>query len=555
MSKGILMRVAGLALAALAGAVGASGGGAVTSIALQQVTVGLERPVHVTNAGDGSNRLFVVEKEGRIRIIQNNQLLPTPFLDIESKVEDSGNEQGLLSVAFHPGYETNRRFFVYYTAQQSDEIIIAEYMASAGNPNVAGTTERVLLRVPHPTFENHNGGLLKFGPDGYLYAGIGDGGSGGDPMENGQNLETLLGKLLRIDVDGDQPYEIPPDNPFAATNGRDEIYAYGLRNPWRYSFDRSTGVLWAGDVGQNQYEEIDIIEKGGNYGWDVMEGFHCFEPSSGCDMSGLEMPIFEYSHDGSNGVPGGCSITGGYVYRGAAIPSLRGIYVFADYCTGAGSLFGIRQGETTATVFATGPSPGPVTSFGEDEAGELYVLIDSVFGGNGGVYKVVLRQGACDLGCTDDVTVTDDDGNGSEVVTYALPTTSGTCGDVTCIPAPGSTFAVGATTVECTSATGTGSCSFTVQVNGDATLSVQSVDPSSSPRRTTLTVTIAGSGFVNGATVSFGKKIKVQSVTVVSPSEITAEIKVKKAKRGARDVTVTNPGGDTASCTGCFTVQ
>ena len=557
MPKGITIRAAGLALAVAASVAGVSGGGGgtVTTIGLQQITVGLERPVHVTNAADGTGRLFVVEKEGRIRVVQNGQLLPTAFLDIESKVEDSGNEQGLLSVAFHRSFETNRRFFVYYTSRESDDIVIAEYTASAGNPNVANTAERVILRIPHPTFENHNGGLLKFGPDGLLYAVVGDGGSGGDPMENGQNVETLLGKLLRIDVDGDEPYEVPADNPFVGRNGRDEIYAYGFRNPWRYSFDRATGALWAGDVGQNIYEEVDVVEKGGNYGWDVMEGFHCFEPSTGCDTTGLELPVFEYSHNGSNGVSGGCSITGGYVYRGPTLGSLRGVYVFADYCTGAGSLFAIRQGETTATTIATGSNPGPVTSFGEDESGELYLLTDSVFGGNGALYKIVVRPGSCAVGCSENLTVADDDGDGFEAVAFEAPTSTGTCGTVTCEPASGSAFAVGTTAVTCTSSTGGGTCSFAITVTGEATLSVQSVAPSSSPRKTTLTVTISGTGFAPGATVSFGKKIQVLSVTVDSPSQITAEIKVKKAKRGARDVTVTNPDGASASCTGCFTIQ
>ena len=498
-------------------------------------------------------RIRISTSGGTIRVIRDGRVLGTPFLDISDRVT-TGGESGLLSMAFARDYASSRRFFVYYTARESDDIVIAEYAASAGNPNVASTAERVVMRIPHPTFENHNGGLLKFGPDTFLYAGIGDGGSGGDPMENGQNLETLLGKVLRIDVDGDQPYAVPANNPFVGVAGRDEIWAYGFRNPWRYSFDRSTGALWAGDVGQNQYEEVDVVERGGNYGWDVMEGFHCFEPATGCNTSGLELPVFEYSHDGSNGVPGGCSITGGYVYRGSAIPSLEGVYVFADYCTGAGSLFGIRQGDGDATVFATGGS-GPVTSFGEDESGELYLLVDSVFGGNGGVYKLVLQQGACDLGCAQDVTATDEDGDGSEAVTFALPTTSGSCGEVICAPASGSAFPVGTTTVTCTSETGGGSCSFTVQVSGEGALAVTSVAPASSPRKARLTVTISGSGFADGATVSFGPKIKVRSVTVVSPNEITADIKVKKATRGARDVTVTNPGGGTATCAGCFTVQ
>lgn len=522
--------------------------------------MGLARPVYLTHAGDGSGRLFVVEKPGRIRIIANGDLLAAPFLDILGKVDSSGNEQGLLSVAFHPDFSNNRRFFVYYTSNASDEIIVAEYKASAANPNVAEASERVLLRVPHPTFENHNGGLLKFGPDGYLYIGIGDGGGAGDPGPppgNGQNTNVLLGKILRIDVDSGNPYGIPADNPFASgANGKREIYAYGFRNPWRYSFDRETGKLWCGDVGQNRYEEVDVVTRGGNFGWNVMEGFHCYNPSSGCNTAGLVQPIYEYDHGGSNGVPpGACSITGGYVYRGTRIPSLVGVYVFADYCLGSAALYGIREGDSMATPLPTDVESEPITSFGEDEEGELYVVTDSSFGGRGGIYRIVRPAGSCDLGCSPDVTVEDVDGDGSEVVTYDAPTMGGDCGTVACDPPSGSSFAVGTTTVTCTSSAGDGQCSFAVTVEGEGGLSVRSVDPPSSPRKTTLTVQILGSGFDPAARVSFGKKIKVKSTTVVSPTRIDATIKVKKAKRGPRDVTVTNPGGVEATCAGCFTVE
>src|SRR5262245_4940866 len=228
------------------------------TLALDSIVTGLSLPVFVTHAGDGSNRLFVVEQAGRIRIFQNGSLLSTPFLDIQSRVT-SGGEKGLLGLAFHPDYRNNRRFFLNYTNNRPTlKTIIAEYQTSASNANVAQTTERVLLQIDQP-FENHNGGQLLFGPDGYLYIGMGDGGSGGDPQNNAQNLDSLLGKMLRIDVDGNQPYAIPPTNPFVNRSGADEVWAFGLRNPWRFSFDRLTGRLFAGDVGQDRREEVDII--------------------------------------------------------------------------------------------------------------------------------------------------------------------------------------------------------------------------------------------------------------------------------------------------------
>lgn len=527
-------------------------------VELELVALGLERPVQVTNAADGTNRLFMVEKKGRIIISQNGQVLATPFLDIEARVQDNSNEQGLLSVAFHPQYETNRRFYVFYTGLTPTDggLVIAEYQAMAGNPNVASTTERRIIEIPHALGNNHNGGLLKFGPDGYLYAATGDGGSANDPDENGQDIDELLGKILRFDVNGAQPYAVPADNPFVGVAGRDEIYAYGLRNTWRYSFDRLTGQLWAGDVGQNQYEEVDIITKGGNYGWKVMEGRHCRPPTTGCDTSGKILPVFEYAHDGSNGVPSGCSITGGYVYRGTAIPSLYGKYVFADYCLGVGQLLTLTPDADDAVIMMTGANSEPVVSFGEDETGELYVVTDSVFGGRGAVYRIVLREGACDLRCAGDVTVDDTDADGSEVVTFDAAQPAGECGVVTCDPASGSVFDVGTTNVTCTSTIGGGSCSFNVTVEGAAVLAVTDCTPPSARRKASLTVAVGGTGFLQGATVSFGPKITVKSVTVVSPTRLDVSIKIKKkAARIARDVVVTNPGGESATGIAVFTVE
>jgi len=336
------------------------------TIALDTVISGLSNPVYVTHGGDGSGRLFIVEQAGAILISQNGNLLGTPFLDIHTSVT-SGGEMGLLSVAFHPDYRNNRRFFINYTASRPNlKTVIAEYQASATNPNIADTTEKVILEIDQP-FENHNGGQLQFGPDGYLYIGMGDGGSGGDPMGNGQNKNSLLGKLLRIDVDNGFTYTVPPNNPFVNTVGADEIWAYGLRNPWRFSFDRANGRLFLADVGQNAFEEVDIIERGGNYGWNIMEGAHCFSPSTGCTTTGLLLPINEYDHSL------GIAVTGGYVYRGRQFPDLIGTYLFADF--GSSRIWGLTETNRGTWTRSELLRPGfNISSFGEDEEGEIYVV-------------------------------------------------------------------------------------------------------------------------------------------------------------------------------------
>ncbi len=344
-------------------------------IRLTKVVGGLDNPVYVTHAGDGSDRLFVVEQPGRILIVRDGKVLPVPFLDIRGRT-DFGGERGLLSVAFHPNYNNNGRFFVNYTRGPNLRSIIAEYHVSPSNPDLADPAETFILRIPDP-FGNHNGGLNMFGPDGMLYIGLGDGGSAGDPLNNGQSLDTLWGKVLRIDVDGAAPYTVPPDNPFVGTpNARGEIWAYGLRNPWRFSFDRCTGRLFLADVGQYSWEEVDIITKGGNYGWRIMEGNHCFNPPEGCDPTGLTLPIAEYSHSL------GCSVTGGYVYRGRRNPNLVGRYVFGDYCSGL--IWALTETVPgTWTMNQLLDSSLAISSFGEDERSNLYVVDH-----NGAVYRV-----------------------------------------------------------------------------------------------------------------------------------------------------------------------
>jgi glucose/arabinose dehydrogenase len=345
---------------------GVRAGPTLPSAQLQRVIGDLTQPLYVTHAGDRTGRLFVVEQAGLIRVVRDGRVLPTPFLDIRRKVI-AGGELGLLSVAFHPRYAANGRFFVNYTSQEGRlKTVIAGYRVSRSHADVADPTEQVLLEIPQP-FRNHNGGLNTFGPDGMLYVGMGDGGSAGDPQNNGQRLDTLLGKMLRVDVDGGAPYRVPPDNPFVARAGaRPEIWAYGLRNPWRFSFDRGTGRLFVADVGQNDVEEVNLVERGGNYGWNIMEGSQCYR-SGTCDTAGLRPPIAEYSHTL------GCSVTGGYVYRGARIRGLAGRYLFGDFCSGR--LWVLTEEPNSRWTMATWlPTTLSISSFGEDEAGEIYVV-------------------------------------------------------------------------------------------------------------------------------------------------------------------------------------
>ncbi len=350
------------------------------------ITSGLTSPVAMTNAGDGSGRLFINEQAGTIRIWNGTSLLATPFLDIHTLVSCCV-EQGLLSAAFHPSYASNGFFFVYYTDTSSPNynLVIARYKVSSGDPNLADPTSGVvLLSIPHPTNNNHNGGQLQFGPDGYLYIGTGDGGSGDDPPCNAQNNQVLLGKLLRIDVDQNVStppyYGIPPTNPFAGLgNPQDKIWDKGLRNSWRYSFDRTTGDLYIGDVGQNAWEEIDFEPAGGpggvNYGWKVMEGFHCGGGGTSscpvgtppCNDPSYTLPILEYSHSF------GCSVTGGYVYRGLQFPGLHGYYLYSDYCSGRiwGAARNAAGAWSTNELLMSGLN---VSSFGQDEQARLYVV-------------------------------------------------------------------------------------------------------------------------------------------------------------------------------------
>jgi glucose/arabinose dehydrogenase len=333
----------------------------------------LERPVVMVEIA-GEETFLVALQEGRILAFAAS---PTAagieeVLDQRARTGTDGNEEGLLGLALDPGFAENGFIYVYYTAQEGARRSVVSRMATTGvgtGRRADPASELVIMEIPQP-YANHNGGNMVFGPDGMLYIGLGDGGSAGDPQGNGQDTGTLLGSILRIDVSQsteEEPYRVPADNPLVNVAGaRGEIWAYGLRNPWRFSFDRKTGELWAGDVGQNAIEEIDVIAKGENYGWNVMEGTQCFRPATGCDQEGLELPVAEYDHSG-----GRCSVTGGYVYRGDGNPSLRGHYVFADFCSGEMWAMDAEQRSEVMRIMEGGPV---IASFAEDIDGEVYAL-------------------------------------------------------------------------------------------------------------------------------------------------------------------------------------
>ena len=343
----------------------------------------------LTNLGQpyqGPDMLFATEQAGRIVVFPNRQNATEAklYLDLSLKVSDANNEEGLLGLAFDPSFQDNGFFYVYYSASNPRRSILSRFSASKSDPNSAEVdSELIIMEIPQPA-GNHNGGQLAFGPDGFLYVGLGDGGRGGDPLDNGQNRETLLGSILRIDVAAaseTERYRIPSDNPLVGVaNARPEIWAYGLRNPWRFSFDPETATMWAADVGQSSWEEIDLIEKGRNYGWNVMEGAHCFSPRNGCDETGLQLPLAEY------GRAEGCSITGGYVYRGEVTPSLAGAYVFGDFCSG--KIWGLGyDGQSVTQALLLVESDLMITSFGVDRARNLYVLSR-----NEGIYRLVPKD-------------------------------------------------------------------------------------------------------------------------------------------------------------------
>jgi glucose/arabinose dehydrogenase len=332
---------------------------------------------------DGQDVLYVTEQKGLIRTFPNRQdaAESTIFLDITGRVNEGGNEEGLLGLAFDPSYQDNGFFYVYYSAKDPRHSVLSRFSVNPSDPSKADPdSESIILEIPQP-FKNHNGGQIALGPDGYLYIGLGDGGSGGDPLLNGQNTTTLLGSLLRIDVSTQDGYQIPADNPFLSVAGaKPEIWAYGLRNPWRFSFDRETGDLWLGDVGQNLWEEINLVKKGRNYGWNAMEGVHCFRPKSGCDGTGLELPIVEYSSNE------GCSVIGGYVYRGAGMPSISGAYLYGDFCRG--TVWGLRyDGDKVTEHILLAKVDARITSFGEDQAGNVYILSR-----DDGIYQLASRE-------------------------------------------------------------------------------------------------------------------------------------------------------------------
>jgi hypothetical protein len=383
-----LLAVLAVAVAGGAGAKGQHGGGGLGdgTGGFRLARVGsFDQPTYVTGPKGAEGLLFVVEQSGVIRVLRNGNVLDHPFLDISDRVEQGG-ERGLLSMAFPPNYARDGRFYVYYTGSKGD-IVVAEFRRSNKRPTDASESSgRVVIRVPHRDNSNHNGGQLQFGPDGHLYLGTGDGGGGGDPPENAQNKSSLLGKLIRIDPrrQGEKPYTIPRSNPFVGKDGRNEIYSFGLRNPFRFSFDRRSGKLTIADVGQDTYEEVDYetlrSAKGANFGWDAFEGKHRFaSPDASPPPKHAIPPIFDYSHDG-----GGCSIIGGYVSRDPRIPSLAGRYIYSDLCDGEIRSFIPRLGGARDDKGAGLPNQAGIASFGQDTEGHIYVANLS----SGTVYEI-----------------------------------------------------------------------------------------------------------------------------------------------------------------------
>ena len=363
-----------LALAACTGDVAAQ--------QLEEVATGFDRPLSLTHAGDGSGRLFVVEQRGTVRVLEQGELLGEPYLDLQERTRAQG-ERGMLGLAFHPDFAANGRLFVHYTDRGGTTTVSELRADDPADARIDPASERVILTQQQP-YGNHNGGQIAFGPDGYLYFALGDGGSGGDPLDAGQDLGTWLGTLLRIDVDGEEPYAVPDDNPFVGVgDALPEIWAYGLRNPWRFSFDSETGDLWIADVGQNEVEEVNLQSAdspgGENYGWRIMEGDRCFDPPRDCDTSGLTMPVVTYTHASG----WGRSVTGGYVYRGEDVPALHGAYVFGDFVSGR-----VFVAERTASGWEARPlldTGFNVATFGVDEDAALY-LADY---GGGRLFRVV----------------------------------------------------------------------------------------------------------------------------------------------------------------------
>ncbi len=354
-------------------------------LSLTRVLTGFSNPLGITHAGDGTDRLFIVERGGRIWLVKSGASQKTLFLDVSDRVITAGGEQGLLGLAFPPDYAGKGYFYVHYSGSPDGRTVVSRIRLSSDPDSADPATEEVLLTTAQP-FGNHNGGQLQFGPDGYLYIGLGDGGSGGDPLKKAQDLTSLLGKILRIDVEsGAELYEIPTDNPFVNDpSAAGEIWALGLRNPWRFSFDSATGDLYIGDVGQSSLEEVNVQAAGSpggeNYGWSIMEGTRCFGNPS-CDTTGISLPVAEYDHS-----QGECSVTGGSVYRGDAFPSMQGIYLYGDYCSGR--IWGLqRQGAFWENTFLL-DSPYLISTFGEDEAGSLY-LADYA---SGDIYRITPVQ-------------------------------------------------------------------------------------------------------------------------------------------------------------------